>query len=184
MSCDVGSALLALNNAHATELSWLEPARLAVLIERAFYARRIGQVKAFLLAFDQGADYDSPNYLWFRQRYSKFVYVDRVAVSPHERGRGHARRLYADLIRHAVAAGHALVVCEVNAEPPNPASDAFHASLGFIEAGSAVNLHDGKTVRYLTLAKASFPAIQGAWVGTGADDPIEPISTSGFREGS
>jgi predicted GNAT superfamily acetyltransferase len=33
--------------------------------------------------------------------------------------------------------------------PPNPASDAFHAALGFAEVGSA-RLFDGmKTVRYL-----------------------------------
>jgi hypothetical protein len=41
------------------------------------------------------------------------------------------------------------VVCEVNADPPNPASDAFHTALGFAEVGSA-SIHAGsKTVRYL-----------------------------------
>jgi predicted GNAT superfamily acetyltransferase len=38
-------------------------------------------------------------------------------------------------------------VCEVNAEPPNPASDAFHAAMGFAEVGSAT-LGGGKQVRY------------------------------------
>jgi hypothetical protein len=144
-------ALLALNNAHATELSWLEPARFSQLLGRAFQARQIGGGDAFLLAFDQDADYDSPNYRWFRARYQRFVYIDRVAVAPAARGRGHARRLYADLVEAAAAAGHSLVVCEVNAEPPNPASDAFHASLGFAEVGRAV-IHGGsKTVRYFAL---------------------------------
>ena len=44
------------------------------------------------------------------------------------------------------------VVCEVNREPPNPASDAFHAALGFSEVGLAA-IHGGsKTVRYLARA--------------------------------
>jgi uncharacterized protein len=149
--------LLALNNAHAQELSWLEPARLRHLVSQAFLARRIGNLDAFLLAFDQGADYDSPNFLWFRSRYLRFVYVDRIVVAASARGRGRARRLYQDLFEHAESAGHERVVCEVNISPPNPASDAFHAALGFVEVGSA-SVHEGsKTVRYLSRALTSQP---------------------------
>jgi predicted GNAT superfamily acetyltransferase len=145
----IGQRVLALNNEHAKELSWLDADRLVELVGRAFLARRIGDVDAFLLAFDQDADYDSPNFLWFRARYPRFVYVDRIVVSHSARGRGHARRLYDDLFQQARRAGHERVVCEVNREPPNPASDAFHAALGFSEVGTAT-IHDGsKTVRYL-----------------------------------
>lgn len=146
------AAILALNNAHARELSWLEPERLSRLIGGAFYARRIGAGAAFLLAFNQDADYDSPNFLWFRERYSRFVYVDRIAVAARARGRGLARLLYEDLFRSAEAAGHRLVVCEVNVEPPNPASDAFHAALGFAPVGRGViraSVTGSKTVTYL-----------------------------------
>ena len=149
---DPGSAarVLALNNEHAQELSWLEADRLVKLTGQAFLARRIGNVDAFLLAFDQDAAYDSPNFLWFRARYPRFVYVDRIVVAPSARGRGLARRLYDDLFHHARRAGHQRVVCEVNREPPNPASDAFHAALGFSEVGLAA-IHGGaKTVRYLS----------------------------------
>ncbi|MBZ9855836.1 GNAT family N-acetyltransferase [Mesorhizobium sp. CA13] len=142
------AAILALNNEHAAELSWLEPERLSFLLGEAFYARRIGALEAFIMTFDQGARYDSPNFLWFRGRYERFVYVDRVVVAAQARGRGHARLLYQDLFEHATRAGHALVTCEVNADPPNPASDAFHAALGFTEVGDAV-IHGGKkAVRY------------------------------------
>lgn len=141
-------AVLALNNEHAAELSWLEPPKLSRLLGEAFYARRIGLLEAFIMTFDQDADYDSPNFVWFRERYPRFVYVDRVVVAPAARGRGHARRLYEELFAQAAAAGHTLVTCEVNAEPPNPASDAFHAALGFREVGDAV-IHGGaKSVRY------------------------------------
>ena len=142
------AAVLSLNNAHAEELSWLEPEKLRAMIGSAFAAPCIGSLEAYMLAFDQDADYDSPNFLWFRERYPRFVYVDRIAVDPSARGRGHARRLYEELFSAARAAGHDTVVCEVNSQPPNPASDAFHAALGFFEVGSAA-IHGGrKTVRY------------------------------------
>ena len=143
-------ALLALNNAHAQELSWLEPARLQHLVAQAFMARRIGNIDAFLLAFDQDADYDSPNFLWFRGRYPRFVYVDRIVVAESARGHGGASRLYHDLFEHADKAGHDRVVCEVNSRPPNPASDAFHAALGFVQIGTASVYDASRTVRYLS----------------------------------
>jgi predicted GNAT superfamily acetyltransferase len=59
----LGETLLALNNAHAQELSWLEPERLEHLVKQAFLARRIGNLDAFILALDQDAQYDSPNFL-------------------------------------------------------------------------------------------------------------------------
>lgn len=148
VSAEDEAAILALNNEHAAELSWLEPERLSFLLGEAFYTRRIGNLEAFIMTFDQDARYDSPNFVWFRERYPRFVYVDRVVVAAQARGRGHARRLYQDLFGHVERAGHALVTCEVNTDPPNPASDAFHAALGFAEAGDAV-IHGGKkAVRY------------------------------------
>ena len=151
----LAKALLALNNTHAQELSWLEGERLECLVGEAFLARRIGHLDAFLLAFDQDARYDSPNFIWFRARYPRFVYVDRIVVAPSARGRGCARRLYSDLFEHAGRAGHDRVVCEVNKIPPNAASDAFHAALGFVEVGNA-SVYDGsRTVRYLSHAPAS-----------------------------
>lgn len=137
-------AILALNNAHATELSWLTPERLHTLLAQAFMAR--GDGTAFIMAFDETAAYDSPNYLWFQTRYPRFIYVDRIVVAPAARKQGHARRLYADLF---TLAGERPVCCEVNFDPPNPVSDAFHARLGFHEVGRAA-IHGGsKTVRYL-----------------------------------
>lgn len=141
-------ALHALNQAHAVELSPLTPARLAELVDTAFYARTVERA-AFLLAFDQDADYDSPNFLWFRARYPRFVYVDRIAVDPARRGGGIAARLYADLFTAARQAGQERIVAEVNSDPPNPASDAFHAAQGFEPVGDARLADRGKSVRYL-----------------------------------
>jgi uncharacterized protein len=146
----LGRDLLALNNDHARELSWLEPRRLEYLVGEAFLARRIGHVDAFLLAFDQDARYDNVNFEWFRARYPRFVYVDRIVVAASARGRGSARRLYRDLFERATRARHDRIVCEVNIIPPNPASDAFHAALGFVEVGAASLDNGSRTVRYLS----------------------------------
>jgi uncharacterized protein len=153
---ELHAAVLALNNEHALELSLLDGDALRALLGRAFLARCVERVDAFVIALDEThPTYASPNYLWFRERRSRFVYVDRVVVASSARGRGLARLLYADLIEHAVAAGHERIVCEVNTEPPNPASDAFHAALGFREVGAAT-IHGGaKTVRYLELDLAA-----------------------------
>jgi predicted GNAT superfamily acetyltransferase len=141
--------LLALNNAHATELSPLTLAEFNRLIQTSFSAVALEDGAAFLIAFDQSAAYDSPNFLWFRERYDRFVYVDRVVTSPLARGKGYAKALYADLFQRAKQAGHSRVVCEVNLIPPNPASDAFHAALGFAEVARAAIYGGEKTVRYL-----------------------------------
>jgi hypothetical protein len=61
-------ALLALNNAHAIELSLLDSRRLRSLVAEVFVARRIGEDDAMILAFDQDAAYDSPNFIWRGQR--------------------------------------------------------------------------------------------------------------------
>jgi len=156
-------AILALNNAHARELSLLDAAGLEALLDGAFHTRRIGDLEAFIIALDEKTKgYDSPNYRWFQARMPRFVYVDRVVVSAGARGKGHARRLYTDLMERARRAGHHVLVCEVNAEPPNPASDAFHAALGFQEIGAAV-IHGGaKAVRYFALELAGEPATPNA----------------------
>jgi hypothetical protein len=69
-------------------------------------------------------------------------------VAEPARSRGGARRLYDNLFAAARDAGHDRIVCEVNVDPPNPASDAFHARFGFSETGRA-KLADGKVVRHL-----------------------------------
>ena len=146
---ETAGAVLALNNAHAVELSWLDADGLAALLRQAFHATRIGTIDAFLLSLDESAAYDSPNYQWFRQRFDRFVYVDRIVVAEAARGRGYARCLYATLLRCAAEAGHRRIVCEVNTDPPNPASAALHAALGFRPIGTAP-IHGGrKIVQYL-----------------------------------
>lgn len=89
----------------------------------------------FVLVLPPGADYGSPNYRFFSKRSDDFRYVDRIAVDESARGSGLGRRLYQAVFAHAEAHGASRVDAEVNLEPPNPASQAFHAALGFVEVG-------------------------------------------------
>lgn len=147
-----------LNELHAVELSSLTSTQFARLAGQATYATAIDDEAAFLLAFDQDAGYDGLNFHWFKARHPRFVYVDRIAVSASHRGKGLARLLYQDLFRKALSKDIPVVVCEVNSDPPNPASEAFHTSLGFAEVGQAKLETAGKTVRYLSLELPLHPS--------------------------
>ena len=142
--------MLALNNAHATELGPLTLESLRRLLGMALHVRIAGAMDGFLVALDESAPYDSPNFLWFKARFARFAYIDRVVIAESARGRGLARRLYEDLFRSASA--HTHVFCEVNYDPPNPASEAFHIAMGFSEVGRATLADRGKSVRYLSRA--------------------------------
>jgi predicted GNAT superfamily acetyltransferase len=143
--------LCRLNNQFSAETSPLTEDGMRRLLGMAFYALGVaegGDPDAMLLAFDQAAPYENPNFEFFRSRHTHFVYIDRMITANHAQRRGLGRRLYEDLFRRAREAGHSIVGCEVNLDPPNPGSDAFHERLGFVEVGQAT-LKKGKTVRYL-----------------------------------
>lgn len=141
-------ALRTLNNEYAKELSYTDVEHFRWLVEHAFFAASIGGAESFLIAFDQDADYRSPNFIWFKKRFEKFVYVDRLATAAKARGQGHAISLYDALFAAARAAGHQLIVCEINESPPNPVSVALHARFGFVKAGEAQLPELEKTVGY------------------------------------
>ncbi len=143
-------AVLALNNAHAVETSVLTLGGLTALRAQAFVAAGVERgAAAFLIALADTAAYDNPNFAWYGARFDRFVYIDRVITAPHARGRGLARALYAHLFARATQAGHARIVCEVNAEPPNPISQAFHDALGFEILDRCTVVEQHKVVCYL-----------------------------------
>lgn len=130
-------AVLALNNESARETTFLTADALVHLLDRSVHARGVGPAQAMLVAFDQDSDHDSPNFRWFQARGGNFLYVDRIIVGSHARGRGLGRLLYADLANFARSVGHDRIVCEVNTDPPNPGSHAFHEQIGFKPVGEA-----------------------------------------------
>lgn len=86
------------------------------------------EVCGFCLVLPPGTAYDSPNYLFFTDRFDDFVYLDRVAIADTHQGRGGGPLLYREVERRTDAEWFTL---EVNVKPPNEGSLRFHRREGF-----------------------------------------------------
>ena len=139
-------ALVALNNVHAVEVNALDATAFAALVAVAAHALVVDGGRGFVVALDERTPSHGPNHGWFLARQPAFVYIDRVVVAAEARGLGLARRMY-EALREV--AGERPLCCEVNIEPPNPGSLAFHERLGFAPCGEAQDPRNGKRVRYL-----------------------------------
>jgi predicted GNAT superfamily acetyltransferase len=128
-------SILALNEASVQFLSPLTRERLQSLHGDAalhlVMEAADGTIAAFLLAFREGAGYNSVNYRWFAARYARFLYVDRVVVARAFRAQGAATCLYAEVFRSAQQDDVPCVTCEFDIDPPNPISERLHAKFGF-----------------------------------------------------
>lgn len=170
--------VLALNQAHRPHVGALTPIGLRQLHEQAIYfrlAEAAGTLVGLLIALDPLAEYGSLNFLWFKARYERFVYIDRIAVVAAKRRCGIARHLYEDLERFAGARGFDLLTCEYNLRPPNDDSARFHGRLGFAEVGRQNTEQGQKTVslQIKTLRGSSGPATSSAFPG-GDSQPDAP----------
>ncbi|HYN31860.1 MAG TPA: GNAT family N-acetyltransferase [Ilumatobacteraceae bacterium] len=131
--------ILQINGANVPEVGSVDAERMAFIVAEspiALVADIGGDVVGFCLVLASGSTYDSVNYRWFTERYDAFMYLDRVAVDSSARGRGVGTALYAEVDRRMAtieAANH--LALEVNVDPPNDVSLAFHARLGFSEVG-------------------------------------------------
>ncbi|MFZ8996871.1 MAG: GNAT family N-acetyltransferase [Ilumatobacteraceae bacterium] len=91
----------------------------------------------FCMVLAPGADYDSGNYQWFSERYDDFVYLDRIAIPSSYQRLGIGRAMYAEVEQRTgrVRPTATWFTLEVNLEPRNDRSLAFHAAMGFVEVG-------------------------------------------------
>lgn len=143
-------AVLALNASALEVTGPLDVQRLdkvRTMTTRADVVEVQGWVVAFAIVLPSDADYDSANFAWFQERYGRdFRYLDRVVVSQTQRRSGIAGRIYDAAEADAAASGR--LACEVNVEPPNDASLAFHTGRGFVEVGRLAHATDKVTAMF------------------------------------
>lgn len=143
----IGSAdldrILEINQANVPDVGSVDAERMALLVDMSPIALGVelhdqgdpGLV-GFCLVMPSDAPYDSVNYRWFTERYDDFMYLDRVAFDAGAQGRGLGTLLYAEVDRLMIERGGAShLALEVNLDPPNEPSLAFHARRGFTEVG-------------------------------------------------
>lgn len=127
--------VLALNARNVEVLAPLDQSRLVTLLEVCETADVIevdGDFAGFVITFGAGAAYDGENFAWFTERYPDFCYLDRVVLQEGFRRRGLGSQVYDLLEAHC---GRRVFALEVNLDPPNTASLAFHRERGFREVG-------------------------------------------------
>ena len=141
--------LLALNQSNLPHVGSLSMPDMEHLHNQAVYFRVAqfeGLTAGFLIVFDPQADYNSPNFQWFKKRYSAFAYIDRIVVAPDVRRKGIAFALYQDLEQFAAQRGIPFIGCEYNLQPKNEISRQFHQKYGFKEVGIQKTENGKKTV--------------------------------------
>jgi predicted GNAT superfamily acetyltransferase len=143
--------VLELNEASVRELSPLDEQRLEYILALArrslVAASDDGDVLAFAVAIGPGTDYDSLNYTTLGEMFESFLYLDRIAVADSARRKGLGAALYDAM--EATAAPFGRMVCDVNIQPRNDASLAFHAARGYREVGELAH-GDLKTVALMS----------------------------------
>ena len=130
--------ILAINEANVPEVGSVDADRMAMLVDVSPIALAVevdDAVVGFCLVMSSDAPYDSVNFRWFTERFSDFMYLDRVAFDAAAQGRGLGTLLYAEVDGAMVELGANRLALEVNVDPPNETSLAFHARRGFAEVG-------------------------------------------------
>jgi predicted GNAT superfamily acetyltransferase len=147
------AAIRAINAAGQPGVVAFAPEELAGLASgtiRCWVAQRSGNVSGYLIAYRQDEICEGDEFAWFQRAYPSFLYVDQIAVAPDRHRAGVGSALYGAASAYAVEHGLPMLTCEVNLDPPNPGSLAFHARLRFKRVGT-LRTDDGRTVALLRL---------------------------------
>ena len=143
--------ILEINTTEEEKTSRIDLARITQLDSWSDYHRVMAVedvIVGFLLVMSEASDYDGDNFRWFVERYSRFLYVDRIVIDGSAARLGVGSALYRDLIQFAATRRWSTLCCEINVSPPNPVSHAFHARFGFKEVGRSAEAESPKIVSY------------------------------------
>ena len=149
--------VLALNERNVELLAPMDEGRLVELLELADRALVIdveGAFAGFVITFAAGSAYDGENFAWFSERYEEFCYLDRVVIHEDFRRRGLGSLVYDEL---ESSCGRPLFALEVNLDPPNAASLAFHQGRGYSEVGQRLAGRHLVSMLVRTLLRTSRP---------------------------
>lgn len=136
------AAILRNNEQFVHWLSPLDDTELTELLSHADYARQLHAGEAALIAYNGQGLYRHKNVDWLSARLENYFYIDRIVIGAPAHGQGVGRALYADVEKTARLRGHTHVACEVNIQPDNPGSHAFHLALGYEPFGDVAYPND------------------------------------------
>lgn len=166
-------AVLALNNAAGPTILPMDAAKLRFFWEHAEYfrvAEQEGVITGFLIALSHDAPHDSPNFRWFRERYERFLYIDRIVIARPRQGHGRGRAFYAD-VQSFAEVRWPLLCCEVFLQPGTNHALLFHGSFGFREAGQQTMTGTEFRAAMLSKDMCSYPFVEQTY---GAHLPEQP----------
>jgi len=132
---DDHAGIVALNERHVHLTAPMDEARLVELVaaaERADVIDVDGRFAGFVITFGTGAAYDGAHFAWFAERYDDYCYLDRIVIHEDFQRRGLGSHVYDEL---EAGCGRPVFTLEVNIDPPNEPSLAFHRGRGFTEVG-------------------------------------------------
>jgi len=104
------------------------------LSDTSMYILSNNEIIGFLVCFRERSKYHSPNYIFFNNNESKFMYVDRIAIKQNNINKGLGSLLYNKLYKLA-ALKQLPICCEVNTIPINQISLNFHYKNNFKPVG-------------------------------------------------
>ncbi|MBX3698410.1 MAG: GNAT family N-acetyltransferase [Dokdonella sp.] len=170
-------SVLALNNAVGPRILALDATRLQWFYANASYFRIAevdGVMAGFLIALRESANYSSPNFRWFRERYPEFIYIDRIVIAEPYRGLGLGRIFYCDVTSYAELRVP-LLACEVFLEPRDDAAVLFHGTYGFNEVGQQLMDGVGRPVSLLAKTLCSYEFVRDTYLQAGSGElPDQP----------
>ena len=104
------------------------------------------EVIGYIVCFRENSPYQSKNYKFFKKRFKRFFYIDRIGVVEGSKNQGLGTFIYNKI--DAICIKDKLPICaEVNIVPINEESIKFHEKMGFKKVSEAYS-NSNYGVRY------------------------------------